>query len=176
MLMPQYNAIERLEGLRVSDVMTRDVTTIRSSCTIGEAAEILYNSKSTGAPVVDEKGRCIGVLSAHDFLRLKKQQHTLEQDIVACQEYQLVEGGPEKTLAIRHVDEESVREHMTAAVQSIDLHAPLLLAARTMSAEHIHRVVVLDEHALPIGIVTTLDITAALISAMDEQHRCDTSI
>ena len=67
-----------------------------------------------------------------------------------------------------------VRNHMTAAVQTIESRAPLLRAARTMCAEHIHRLIVLNDEAQPIGIVTTLDVAAALIKVVDEEHRSKT--
>lgn len=175
MIRPFFDAVERLEGLRVSDAMSRYVKTIRASSTMGEAAEILYQAKATGAPVVDEKGRCIGVLSLSDFLRFHHLQHAHPPTEQAGEEYQLVEHPSDSTLAVRHVNEQSVREQMSPAVQTIGPRAPLLLAARVMCAEHIHRLIVLDKRARPIGIVTTLDLAAALIKAVNEQRRGEAS-
>ena len=39
-----------------------------------------------------------------------------------------------------------------------------------MLAEHIHHLIVLDERAVPIGVVSTLDVISALIAICDEQN------
>jgi CBS domain-containing protein len=57
-----------LPGLTAEDVMSRDVITIPVQTSLGEAARLLRREGVTGAPVVDEEGRCVAMLSAVDFL------------------------------------------------------------------------------------------------------------
>ena len=57
---------------------------------------------------------------------------------------------------------------MTTAVQSITADDPMTEAARRMCAAHVHRLPVLDHNARVIGLVTTLDIVAALLGAIEE--------
>ena len=63
------NPLLRLQSLTVADVMTRRVTAIPGCARMQEAARILAEADASGAPVVDAAGRCIGVLSATDFLK-----------------------------------------------------------------------------------------------------------
>jgi len=58
----------RLCDLTAADVMTRDVVTILRSMSLPDAARLLRHAGLTAAPVVDEQGACVGVLSAGDFL------------------------------------------------------------------------------------------------------------
>ena len=58
--------------------------------------------------------------------------------------------------------------HMSPAIQTIDAGASLLRTARVMNAEHVHHLFVLDEHQRPIGVVSTMDVTAAVVNAFDE--------
>src|SRR3954466_947641 len=58
-----------LLALTAQDVMSRDVVTIPRQMPLGDAARLLRRASVSGAPVVDERGRCVGVLSAADFLR-----------------------------------------------------------------------------------------------------------
>jgi CBS-domain-containing membrane protein len=58
-----------LSDLTAGDLMSRDVITIPAQMSLQEAAQLLRRAEITGAPVVDESGVCIGVLSAVDFLR-----------------------------------------------------------------------------------------------------------
>ena len=59
----------RLTALNAGDVMSRDVVTIAQSVSMWEAIDILIKRKLSEAPVVDENGKCVGVLSAVDFMR-----------------------------------------------------------------------------------------------------------
>jgi len=60
---------ERLQRLRVKDIMTREVFTISPAYTIQDALLMIQNSKVGALPVVDEEGRLRGILSVRDLLR-----------------------------------------------------------------------------------------------------------
>jgi CBS domain-containing protein len=58
-----------LTALTAADVMTSPVEVVPQDTTLRAAAALLRQADISGAPVVDEQGRCVGVLSAVDFLR-----------------------------------------------------------------------------------------------------------
>src|SRR5262249_37013752 len=62
-----------LLGLTAADLMTTAVLTIPPDMSLQEAARFLCAPPLTGAPVVDEAGRCVGVLSSSDFVTWVKQ-------------------------------------------------------------------------------------------------------
>ncbi|MBX3427159.1 MAG: CBS domain-containing protein [Pirellulales bacterium] len=148
--------MDRLRGLRVCDVMQRSVVSIPQSDTACEAAARLVAAGTSGAPVVDEAGRCVGMLSSRDYL---------SETARACR----LQGAPGSAWAAE--DFTPVRKMMSTAVQSIDAGASLMHAARVMCLEHIHRVVALDERGAPAGVLTTLDIVAAVLAAADEERQ-----
>ena len=53
------------------DIMTKEVTTVRSNITARELAKIFTKYHITGAPVVDKKGKVTGVVSDSDILTSK---------------------------------------------------------------------------------------------------------
>lgn len=55
--------------LTAEDVMARDVVTVPEGMSLRDAAHVLRRAGAGGAPVVDAAGRCVGVISAFDFLR-----------------------------------------------------------------------------------------------------------
>src|SRR6516162_1975130 len=55
-------------ALTAADLMTAPVMTIPQEMSLREAARLLSRSSISGAPVVDAEGRCVGVLSASDFV------------------------------------------------------------------------------------------------------------
>ncbi len=58
----------RLGTLTAADIMTRDVTVVRAGETLTEAVHILREGRITGAPVVDDDGRLVGILSISDLV------------------------------------------------------------------------------------------------------------
>jgi len=53
----------------VGKLMSQDVVTIPETIPLRDAARRLAEARVTGAPVVDESGRCVGVLSIVDIAR-----------------------------------------------------------------------------------------------------------
>jgi CBS domain-containing protein len=63
-----HAASKSLLTLTAADLMTRDLVRLRQEMSLRDAARLLRQARVSGAPVVDEQGRCVGVLSAADFL------------------------------------------------------------------------------------------------------------
>jgi CBS domain-containing protein len=133
-----FPVIDRLKRLRVRDVMSRRVIEVSANQTMSEAAQAFAQSDVSSAPVVDDQGRCIGMLSAADFIKRDGRKNG-----------------------------DMVRGYMSAALHSVAAGESLLQAARVLSANHIHHLPVLEDER-PIGVVSTMDIVAALINAVDE--------
>ena len=51
-----------------ADLMSPTVVTIPQDMSLRGAARLLAQADVSGAPVVDAAGRCVGVLSARDFV------------------------------------------------------------------------------------------------------------
>jgi CBS domain-containing protein len=54
--------------LTAEDLMSRNVVVISQHMSLKAAAHLLAQAEVSGAPVVDEEGRCVGVLSAADLM------------------------------------------------------------------------------------------------------------
>src|SRR5947209_5632970 len=126
-----------LHTLTAEDLMSREVVTIPQGTSLRGAATLLKQAHVTGAPVVDERGRCIGVLSTSDFLKLAGDhpERGAGESCVCC-EWQVLE--------LSAVPEDVVTQWMTP--DPVTVRADMLLAdlARCMLDVHIHRVIVID--------------------------------
>lgn len=158
-------ALDRLANLRVSDVMHREVVTIPARSTMQEAAAVLAYHGISGAPVVDDKDHCVGVITATDFVRREADW----ADAAAAGEHRLCKDTREGPYCISYERSDLVSERMSPAVQSIRAEASLVAAAREMCAAHLHRLVVLDPQGRAAGVLTTLDVVAALVNTVEEQ-------
>jgi predicted transcriptional regulator len=141
--------------------MAKHVVSISVNSTMTEAADLLTERRVSGAPVVDEAGRCVGVLTGSDFVH---------QHAVHCNEEDSGSGVLSEALSSRFWDEsqDMVRKHMTVAVQTIHRERPLLEAARMMCSQHVHRLIVVDDSQRPAGVISSLDMAAVLLKLAEE--------
>jgi CBS-domain-containing membrane protein len=147
-----YNAIFRIRTLRVSDVMNRTVTEVNARQAMSEVAHVFIEHEISAAPVVDDEGFCVGVLTATDFLKRDSSAATDTQP------------------PLSHVAD-CARSFMSPAVQTIAADEPLLTAAKIMCAQHVHRLFVIDSLGHPVGVISTMDLVAMLVHVFDEmQH------
>lgn len=161
------SAIERLLHLRVVDVMTRNVVQVSADETMDKAAELLNQHDISGAPVVDELGRCVGVISGSDFV-LRERVRQGAKISSGGVERVFVQDAPGRPYHIEDIAGDRVSEHMSSEVQTVAASESLVDAARIMCSEHIHRVVVLDRDKRPVGLVSSLDVVAAMVHAVEE--------
>lgn len=164
------STVDRLRTLTVADLMSKAVTTVSANQTMGEAARTLAEREVSGAPVVDEAGKCVGLLSAHDFVRLERAREMEDGRLPAgATSHRLVKDRPEGPYRVEDLGGDRVTTYMSPAIQTIDARATLLEAARRMCAQHVHRLPVLDVQGRPLGMVTSLDLVAAIVNAVEEE-------
>ncbi|HTS88118.1 MAG TPA: CBS domain-containing protein [Gemmatimonadales bacterium] len=131
--------------MRVHDVMQTALKTIRGTDTVGDVVALLAESHISGAPVVDEHGRLVGVLSYSDILEALAEHSDPEER--------------EKVF-----DEMLVQELMTPRPQTITPDADVRDAAQRMLYLEVHRLFVEEDGRLA-GVVSTMDLVRALAGA-----------
>lgn len=116
-----------------------------------ELQHLFVESQIDGAPVVDDRGAVIGVVSTTDLLRTVDQ--VCDEDIDA------VPGElPERLSAL------TARDIATPEVVWVEPSTPVSEIARRMRAEGIHRVLV-GAHGKLAGILTAFDLLRAVTRA-----------
>lgn len=120
-----------------ADIMVTRVEVLSPNVAIADAIETLLRRGYSGAPVVDEQGRPIGVLSEHDCVRVLASS--------------LYDNEPTGTVA----------DHMTKSVETIDEHTDLLTVAQHFAQGQHRRLLVVREGALS-GLITRRDLLRAL--------------
>lgn len=125
----------------VGDLMALDPIVIRATAPLAEAAALLDQHHISGLPVVDGAGSLVGVVSQTDLVRARSTEY-------------LWSNWP--GLAVRHL--------MTSPAVTVTRSTPLVIAAKRMERQHIHRLVVVadDDETLPIGILSMTDLVHAI--------------
>lgn len=130
--MPHAPGIRRnhLEKVRAADLMTPNPVSVRREMSVREAALFLHGRGIGAAPVVNDAGRAVGVLSRSDVLLA-------------------VSAG---------VDTAPVREVMTPSVIAVPPDATALDVTDAMVRHMVRRVFVTDDEGVPVGVVSTTDL------------------
>jgi acetoin utilization protein AcuB len=66
-LLEIHELLHLLSRIKVRDIMSRNPITIPDTYTVEEAAEVLRDHHISGAPVMDAKGRMVGMISQNDL-------------------------------------------------------------------------------------------------------------
>jgi CBS domain-containing protein len=62
--------LNKMVGNAVRDVMTTEVVTVTPDELVRAAANIMVDKKVNRVPVVDDKGRLVGIVARHDIIRM----------------------------------------------------------------------------------------------------------
>jgi len=147
------------------DLMQKDVITIDGNASLLDAHRLFVEEEISGAPVIDEIGRVIGVLSARDLLRATDEER--DTAVVQTNYFRELEefSGPDwgrmpedfqDRLANRPVS-----EVMSPDVITVAPDATIAEVAHTLRHHRVHRVLVATNEAF-VGLISTFDLIALL--------------
>jgi CBS domain-containing protein len=142
--------------MRVKDLMTENVLTVRSGTQLKDAAALLAEHRISGLPVVDDQNHVLGVLSEGDILY--KESGTKDRPGFLDRLLSAPPTGLDLKLAAR-----TVGDAMSAPAVTIGPRKPVTKAATMMIEESVNRLPVVDDEDRLIGIITRADLVRAFV-------------
>lgn len=155
--------IERWLTLRAKDVMRTDVITISYAAPLSHVEETFSHNQVSGAPVTDEAGHIIGVVSMKDLVGRYVEDPDSRPHHRAFYHVDTEEMF-EENLDVRYVPEEAeetAESIMTPEVIGVPIDATLEQVAAAMGSNRVHRVLV-QENGKCMGLISTQDVLRAL--------------
>ena len=149
-------------SVRAADLMTTPVLNIPHDTSLREAARLLHGNHISGAPVIDENGRCLGVLSSNDFVASAEDAESPGVEIVRAACFIAPWG---EMIPIDDDTDLEIHHYMHSPPITVDATTPIGELAQVMVEAHIHRVLVTDDNDRPRGIITSTDVLTALAGA-----------
>jgi CBS domain-containing protein len=122
----------------VADIMATELVTFSPDTIIHKAIQVLLSQRLSGAPVIDETRRLVGVLSKKDCLK-----------IALSSSYYQDWGG-------------TVQEYMSANVVTLDADTDLVSAAEFFLGSNYRRFPVMRDGQL-VGQISRTDVLRALV-------------
>lgn len=136
------------------DVMRSVVFTVRVDQSVWDVAQEFSVRRITGAPVVDEKGRLVGVISQTDIVR---HLHSVVASAVGVDFY----GDAEPLDPSRRQPPVKVERLMSRDPVCASEDTPVVELSKRMLTLRIHRIIITKGDAV-VGIVTTMDLLKVL--------------
>ncbi|MBA4348465.1 MAG: hypothetical protein C0415_00540 [Thermodesulfovibrio sp.] len=146
--------------LKAKDIMTRDVITVKPATTIEELARILMQNKVSGAPVVNDEGDLIGIVTENDLISQNKRFHIptivrLFDAFIVFASTSRIEKEIKKMAAV------TVDGICTKEVISVTEDTPVEDIATIMSEKKVHLIPVVEGKKIK-GIIGKIDLIKGL--------------
>jgi len=141
------------------DIMNPNVVTVTDTMDLRETAKIFVEERISGAPVVDELGNLLGVISQSDLVEyeLATERGPTEEAPFYRRPYDDALH-PGRGFQLEALPADTVKDVMTPYLITIREDTPIREVAARMAQCGIHRVIVVGEDQQIRGIVTSLDV------------------
>lgn len=148
--------------MTVREIMEADPVTVTPTDSVETAARLLREHDLPGLPVVNEGGRCVGIVTENDLVIAEE-----EGDLHVPRHIDLL-GGTIYLESVKHF-EQRLQKAFAVTVDQLMTHDPITIgpdepveaAARLIARERHNRLPVV-EHGRLVGMVTRLDVMGAL--------------
>ncbi|MCA9655027.1 MAG: CBS domain-containing protein [Myxococcales bacterium] len=155
-----------MKTVRVADVMTRDVVAVAPDTSLATVINLLTQHRISGVPVVDGRGRAVGVVSLTDLVGSRRDVGESRGFPVF---YRIEDGWAMPEIEPATPSRGRAEEVMTPLPFTIEATMAIEEAARVMVSHRVHRLLV-TEDSLLVGIVSTLDLLRGFAGEVEILH------
>ena len=142
--------------LTAKELMSTNVITVTGEIPVRELAKILSDNNIGGAPVVDDQGGVVGVVTESDLIDQNKKVHI--PTVVAILDSFIFLESPEKMeKELKKMAGSKVEDIFVHEVITVQQDTPLDEVATLMAEKKVHTLPVLDEKKL-VGVIGKSDI------------------
>jgi len=151
-----------LVAATAADLMTPKPVSISQNATVKEAIAFLSDRGFSAAPVIDESGRPVGVVSRADIVihhRNKADYVPAVPDYYGKTDSDTSSGEPlAGDSQVETTYQSRVRDIMTPEVFSVSSEAPARRVVGDLVGLKVHRVFVVDQGGVLVGVISSVDV------------------
>jgi len=147
----QLEAPLMLHAQTAADLMIPNPVSIRARAGISEAMSLFTEKIITAAPVIDEAGHPIGVVSRSDVMVHQcehEKNRSSKSDYFVAPTFETK--GPRVAVTVADV--------MTPAVFAVAPETPVMRVVKDMVGLHVHRLFVVDADGVLVGVISAMDV------------------
>ena len=149
--------------LTAKDIMTKKVITVGLQTTVSELAEILWKNRISGAPVLDEDGKVVSVVTESDLIDQTKKVH-IPTMISILDSVIFLESSKKTEKEIKKMAGNTVQDICSMELVSVSQDVGLDEIATIMSEKKTHTLPVMQDDRL-VGVIGKSDIIRSMATS-----------
>ncbi len=147
--------------LKVRDIMTTEVVSVKKETTIRELAEIFTKHRVGSVPVVDESGNLIGIVTESDLIEQDKSLHI--PTVISLFDWVIyLESEKKFEKELQKMTGQTVGDICTDTAEMVTPDTPVSEVADIMSSKKLHALPVVEGKRL-VGMVSRIDLIRTMI-------------
>lgn len=143
------------------EIMSQSIKTVTPSMTVIELAEFLISNTINGAPVVDDSGKLLGVVTENDLIFQKKKVH-IPTMLNFLDSFIYLESPEKMKLEMQKITGVTVGDIYSQSAVTVSPETTVEEIATLMAEKNIHTIPVVENDKL-VGIIGKADIIKTLI-------------
>jgi CBS-domain-containing membrane protein len=143
--------------LTAKDMMTTNVIAVTKETAVRELARILADNRISGAPVIDESGKVIGVVTESDLIFQNKRVH-IPTALAILDSFIFLEDPEKMERELKKMAGVTVADICTRKPVTVRQDTPIEEVATLMAEKSIHTLPVLDDEDQLVGVIGKTDI------------------
>jgi CBS domain-containing protein len=151
-----------LYAATAEELMHANPVSIRDNANIQELITLLTDKGFGAAPVIDEAGRPVGVVSRSDILVHERERTTAVEPALEYYREEELAVARHEGFHVEQVDHTMVRDIMTPAIFSVRPDTSIKEVVSQMLRLHVHRLFVVDGSGVLIGVISSFDVLKRL--------------
>ena len=147
---------------KAGEIMTAAVITVGVETSVQELDRLLAEHAISGAPVVDDNGALLGVVTENDLIDQSKKLH-IPTVVTILDSVIYLENPNKMEKAMKKMAGSTVADIFSREVVTVNLETPVEEIATIMAEQRIHTLPVLNQGRL-VGVIGKRDIIKTLLS------------
>lgn len=147
--------------LKVRDIMTTDVISVKRETTIRELAELFTTHRVGSVPVVDDSGNLIGIVTESDLIEQDRSLHI--PTVISLFDWVIyLESEKKFEKELQKMTGQTVGDIYTDTVEMVTPDTLVSDVADLMSSKKLHALPVVEGKRL-VGIVSRIDLIRTMV-------------
>lgn len=159
---------KRENPMKVRDFMIKDVHTVNENAKVSDILQLFVSKRINGAPVVDEAGRLMGMVSDGDILRYINPSRQTVYDMFS---YVFVQQPEELEEALSYKTGTPARKIMKKNAQFVSPDQDLEEALGILAKHHFKKLPVVNADKQVVGVISRGDLLKQIATRLNELNR-----
>jgi CBS-domain-containing membrane protein len=143
--------------ISAKDIMTKEVISVSPDLVVEKLAETFWENRISGAPVVDDNGTVIAIVTENDLIDQNKKVH-IPTMIAILDSVIMLEKADKIEKEIRKMTGTTVKDICSDTLITVEPETPLDEVATIMAEKQVHTLPVLTTDGKLVGVVGKSDI------------------